>query len=80
MEVVSCLYLIEEFHFRVERRIVCVWSPNPLKGFSCKLIFWPLLDPSPIIDPVFDVLRIKVPIKLKFFTWKVLLDRVNIMN
>ena len=55
-------------------------EPSPLEGFSCKSCVKILLDPIPIVELVLDVLwRIRIPKKVKFFSWKVLLGRVNTM-
>lgn len=54
---------------------------SPLEGFSCKSFFRIILDPSPRVESVFDVLwRIKIPKKVKFFFWLVLLGHVNTIN
>ena len=55
MDVVSLLFLVEGFDFRLGRRDVRVWSLNPLEGFSCKLFFRNSLDPSPVVESVFNV-------------------------
>ena len=47
-EVASLLSLLEACIFREGRRDVCIWSPNPSEGFSCKSFFRLLLGPSPI--------------------------------
>lgn len=39
IEVASLLALLDEFNFRLGRRDVCIWSPNPLECFSCKSFF-----------------------------------------
>lgn len=64
----SLISLLEEYNLRFGRQDIHDWSPNPLKGLSCKS-FRLLLDPSLANESVFDVLwRIKIPKKVKFFT------------
>lgn len=55
-EVAFLLSLLEECNFRVGRRDVRVWSPNPIEDFSCKSFLRLLLDPSFVNESVFDVL------------------------
>ena len=60
------------------RRDACVWSPNPLVGFSCKSFLRILLDSSFVVDSVINVLwRTKIPDKVEFSFWQVLLGRVS---
>ena len=60
---------------------VCVWSPNLVECFFCKSFLIILLDPSPVVKSVFIVLwRIKIPKKVRFFAWQVLLGHVNRMD
>lgn len=55
-KVAFLLSLIDDFNFRLGRQDVRVWCPNPLEGLSCKSLFRILLDPSPIVESIFDVL------------------------
>lgn len=47
---------MENFDFRIGRRVVCLCRLNPLEDFSCELFFSILLDPFPIVESVFKVL------------------------
>ena len=52
-----------------------------MEGFSCKSFFQCLVDPSPLGVSVFLVLwRIKVPRKVRFFTWQALHDLASILD
>lgn len=69
--VAYLLSLIEDFDFRLGRRDLHVWSPTPLKVFSCKSFLRILLDPSSVVESVLGVLwRIRTPKKVKFFSGK----------
>lgn len=49
-----------------------------MEGFACKSFFKLLLDLSPFGSSMFDIiLRIKIPKKVKFFIWQMLLGHVN---
>lgn len=68
-KVASLLFLIEGFNFRLGRQDVCVKNPNRLEGFSCKSFLRILLDSSPDVKTILDVLwRIKSLKELKFFS------------
>ena len=43
----SLLYLLEGCDFREGSRDICVWTPNPSRGFTCKPLFSLLIDPCP---------------------------------
>ena len=74
MKVASLLSLLEGYSFRDVR----IWNPNPSEGFSCISFFRLLLDPSLLELFVFDIVwRIKIPMKVRFFIWQVLLGRVS---
>lgn len=76
MDVAGLLSLLEGHPFRLERRDVRFWTPNPLEGFLCKSLFLCLVDLSPLGESVFLLLwRNKVPRKVRFFTWQVLHGR-----
>lgn len=52
-----------------------------MDGFLCKLFFQCLVDPSPSGKSVFLVLwRIKVPRKIRFFSWQVLHGCANTLD
>lgn len=70
----SLLSLLVGHNFRLGRRDLRVWSPNPLEGFSCQSVFHILIEPSPVGGLVYSLLkRIKIMRKVKFylvsFTW-----------
>lgn len=76
----ALLSLLEGHPFRLGRRDIRFWSPHP-KGFSCMSFFQYLVDPSPLGDWPFLVLwKIKVPRKVRFFTWQVLHDCANMLD
>ena len=53
------------------------WIPNPRWGYTCKSLFSLLLDLAPLKESFFDVVwRTKVPKKVRFFIWQVLLGLV----
>lgn len=57
----SLLSLLMGHNFRLGRRDLRVWSPNPLEGFSCQSVFHILIEPSPVGGLVYSVLkRIKI--------------------
>lgn len=67
--------------FREGRKDVRVWNPNPSRGFTNKSLFSHLLDPFSYSESVFDVVcKAKVPMKVRFFIWQVLLGHVNTVN
>lgn len=81
VDVAVLLSFLEGHLFRLGRRDVRFWSPGPLEGFSCKSFFHCLVDPSPLNELVFLVLwRIKVPRKVRFFTWLVLHGHANTLD
>ena len=60
----SFLSLIDILDFRLGRRDVRVWSPNPVEGFSCKSFFRILVNHSSVVESVFIVLwSLKIPKK-----------------
>lgn len=67
------LFLSEDFDFR-QRRDVCIRNSNhPLENFTCRLFFRILLNLSPIIELVFDVLhKIKIPKKVRGVWWLIM--------
>ena len=75
-EVASFLSLLDECNSRARRRNIHVWSPNPIEWFCCNRL---LPDPSHVSEPVFDVVW-RIPKKIKFFTWQVLLGQVNTLD
>ena len=77
----SLLFLLEGCSIREGRRDARVWHPNPSRGFSCNSLFSLLLDLVPPKESIFDVVwRTKVPKKVRFFIWQVLLDWINIVD
>ena len=80
-EVFSLLSLIESYSFRLRRKDIGIWHPSPSEGFSCESYFKSLLDPSPTRQSVFEVVwKLKIPKKVSFFTWQLLLGRVNTLQ
>lgn len=80
-KVASFLSLLDERISRAGRRNIHVWSPNPIEWYSCNRLLPDGPDPSHVSEPVFDtVWRIKIPKKIKFFTWQVLLGQVNTLD
>lgn len=51
-DVLCLLSILKEYRFRFGRKNWKVWSPNSLKGFSCKSFFRSLIDPSPVGESV----------------------------
>ena len=79
IEVASLLSLLEGCFSREGRSDARVWNPNPNRGYTYKSLFSLLLD-SPKESVFYVVWRIKVPKKVRFFIWQVLLGRVNTIN
>lgn len=66
--------LLDGHPFRLGRRDVRFW-------FSCISFFNCLVDPSPLGESVFAMVwRIKIPRKVRFFTWQVLHNQANILD
>ncbi|KAA0039024.1 uncharacterized protein E6C27_scaffold84G001110 [Cucumis melo var. makuwa] len=55
------ILVLESHPFRLGRRDVRVWSPNPLEGFSCKSFLQRMVNPSLAGELVFSLVwRVKV--------------------
>lgn len=48
-EIASLLSLLKVCYFRVGRREIHIWSPNPREGFSCNSFFSLLLGIPPLV-------------------------------
>ena len=77
----SLLSLHKGFSVTEGRRDARIWIPNPSLRLSYNSLFGLSVDSAPPKKSVFDVIwRTKVPKKVRFFIWQVLLGRVNTID